>query len=133
MSDADADRDEGGRFSPLVSDDDILSAFDRTDDPVLTAAELADSLPISRSAVRERLLDLEEREVVARKTAGARAVVWWRVTDTDSDDDAPAAPLRELVGMVDEETAENARKRSKEWRERFERELDPTEEETRGA
>ena len=34
-------------------------------------------------------------------------------------DDAPAVPLRNLVGMLDEEAADRARERSHEWREAF--------------
>ncbi|MFC7010002.1 hypothetical protein [Halalkalicoccus salilacus] len=72
-------RDDSGRFAASVDDTDILEAIDQAPGPVATAAELADILPIGRRAIRERLLDLEERDKVARKTVGARSVVWWLI------------------------------------------------------
>ncbi|MFC7225559.1 hypothetical protein ACFQKF_21085 [Halalkalicoccus sp. GCM10025322] len=79
-------RDSGGRFAASVDDTAILKAIDQAPGPVATAAELADILPIGRRAIRERLLDLEERGKVARKTVGARSVVWWLSRDDTSDD-----------------------------------------------
>ncbi|WP_336345914.1 hypothetical protein [Halalkalicoccus ordinarius] len=79
-------RDGGGRFATSVDDTDILKAIDQAPGPVATAAELAEILPIGRRAIRERLLDLEERDKVARKTVGARSVVWWLSRDDTSDD-----------------------------------------------
>ena len=118
---SDADRDRGGKYTPTVSDEDILSAIDRAHAPIVTASELAEELPIGRGALRERLLDLEDRTLVDRKTVGARAVVWWLV-DTD-DRDAPAAPLRDLVGLLEEDAATVARERSRKWRHDFDREI----------
>lgn len=85
---SDANRDAGGKYTPAVSDEDILAAMTRISGPVVTAAELADVLPIGRRAIRERLIDLEEEGHVARKKVGGRAVVWW-VTDTEEADKTP--------------------------------------------
>lgn len=82
---SDSNRDAGGKYTPSVSDEDVLTAIDQVPGPVATAAELADVLPIGRRAIRERLLDLTERGEVARKTVGARSVVWWRTTDSDDE------------------------------------------------
>lgn len=82
---SDTNRDAGGKYTPSVSDKDILTAIDHAPGPVATAAELADVLPIGRRAIRERLLDLNEHGEVARKTVGARSVVWWRTTDSDEE------------------------------------------------
>lgn len=82
-------RDGGGRFAASVDDTDILEAIDQAPGPVATAAELADILPIGRRAIRERLLDLEERDKVARKTVGARSVVWWLTRDDATSDEMP--------------------------------------------
>lgn len=79
-------RDSGGKYTPSVSNEDILTAIDQAPGPVATAAELADVLPIGRRAIRERLLDLTERGEVDRKTVGARSVVWWRTTDSDDEE-----------------------------------------------
>lgn len=107
---ADADRDEGGKFTSVVTDTDILQAFDQSTAPVLTAAELAEDLPIGRGAVRERLLGLLDRGLLARKQVGSRAVVWWVTEDTEGSidgipDDDPlfSAPPVMATEPVDED------------------------------
>lgn len=119
------ERGSDGRFGTKVTDADLIEAIERADGPVVTAAELADELPIGRRAVRERLMDLRDRGLVDRKDVGARAVVWWLV-DTGGDDPAPAAPLEGLVGLLDEEGAARVRERSREVRESIDREADET-------
>ena len=74
---SDRKRSESGEYVETVSDNDILLAFDAADAPVLTSGELADRLPISRSAVNHRLNRMRERGLVDRKETGARAVAWW--------------------------------------------------------
>lgn len=69
-------RDEGGRFSEEVTDQEILKLFDRVGEP-MTAPELADELPITKEGVTHRLKRMQEDDLVERKKAGARAVVWW--------------------------------------------------------
>lgn len=110
---------------PEVSDDEILAVLRESDEPVLTAGEVAAKLVIGRRSVHDRLVDLHERGLLGRKDVGPRAV-WW--VDSDADDVAPAAPLRNIVGLLDEEAAERARARSREWRESFDDELQGTEE-----
>lgn len=119
------ERGSGGRFGTKVTDDDLIEAIERTDSPVVTAAELANELPIGRRAIRERLLDLHEREIVDRKDVGARAVVWWLV-DTEENAPAPAEPLKGLVGLLDEEGAARVRERSQEVRTAINEEVDET-------
>jgi len=70
-------RDADGNFEEKVSDQDVLIAFDTADEPVLTAAELAEQFPVSAEAVRQRLERLREEGKVGKKTTGARAVAWW--------------------------------------------------------
>ena len=87
---ADADRDEGGRYTATVSDEEIVAAIDQAPSPVVTAADLDEVLPIGRRAIRERLLDLLDQDRVARKKVGGRAVVWWRANEgTDDSDETP--------------------------------------------
>lgn len=69
-------RDEGGKFTEKVTEQDILKIFDRVGEP-MTAPELAEELPISKDTVTYRLKQMQEKELVGRKKAGARAVVWW--------------------------------------------------------
>ncbi len=75
-------RDDAGRFDETVSEQEILKVFDYEDDPVLTAAEVADGLgrfgkQITPEGVRNRLEGMSEKGLVSRKTFGARAVGWW--------------------------------------------------------
>ena len=104
-----------------VPPEDVLAVFDDRDDAAepLTAPEVAETLGASRRTVLNRLDDLRERGELASKKVGGRARVWW-VPDTES---APAAPLRRLVGMLDEEEADRAEQRQREWREGFDREI----------
>lgn len=102
-----------------VSDDAILQVFVDADAPVLTAREVADQLPISRSGVHPRLRNLAECGRLSRKEVGGRAVVWW--IEGDAETAAPAAPLKQLVGMLDPEAADRSEKRASEWRDRFDR------------
>lgn len=113
---------DGGTFRQRVTDSDVLEALREQPDPVATTGELAEVLGVSSETVRRHLTELHEQGLVDRKTVGARAVVWW-VLDVD-DSTAPAAPLRRLVGLLDEEAAAAARERSREWREAFDAEID---------
>jgi predicted ArsR family transcriptional regulator len=91
------DHTTGGHFARKVSDGEILAAIERVDEPVVTAAELADGLPIGRRALRDRLSALRERGVVDRKTVGARAVVWW-LTGEGTEDADGADSLADRIG-----------------------------------
>jgi DNA-binding transcriptional ArsR family regulator len=70
-------RDDSGQFSEKVSDNGVLKAFDRVADPVMTASELADELPMTREATTRRLGRMREAGLVDRKKTGARSVAWW--------------------------------------------------------
>lgn len=116
--------EETGEFTAQVTTSDTLAALRAHTEPVATAGDLTETLDVSAETVRRHLTTLQERGDVARKEVGARAVVWWAI---DSDrDDAPAAPLQNLVGLVDEETADRARERSEDWRESFDDEVGTT-------
>jgi predicted transcriptional regulator len=104
-----------------VSDDEILRVFRDTTDPVLTATEVAEELPIGKSGVHPRLRELAANGRLSRKDVGGRAVVWW--IENHSETEAPAAPLKKLVGMLSSEEADRAEERSREWREKFNREM----------
>jgi len=53
-----------------ISEQDILKVFDVTDDPFLTATEIADQLPVSRQAVNYRLEKMFEKGKVNKKKTG---------------------------------------------------------------
>lgn len=71
------DRDDSGRFTENVTEQDILKAFDRADAPFLTASELGEELGISRQAANYRLKKMRENGLVDRKQTGARSAGWW--------------------------------------------------------
>lgn len=75
---------KGGGRPQKITTDDVLEELQRIDEPVGTAAELAEKLGVSSQTVVRRLEELEEAEVVDRKHVGANAVVWWIIeTNTD--------------------------------------------------
>lgn len=64
--------------SATISDDRILECLNDTTDPVRTAPDLAEELPLGVDGIRHRLKQLEEDGRVRSKSVGARATVWWR-------------------------------------------------------
>lgn len=71
------ERGDGGQFEEKVSDQAVLLVFDAADEPVLTAAEVAEELPITREATGRRLNRMADEGLVGRKETGAHAVAWW--------------------------------------------------------
>ncbi|PSQ34153.1 hypothetical protein BRD08_10450 [Halobacteriales archaeon SW_10_66_29] len=67
---------------PRVTDEEILDVFQSTSDPVLSTAEVAESLPIERRSIFNRLQQLEEDGLLESKEIGGRNRVWW-VSDSD--------------------------------------------------
>jgi len=108
---------------PEVTAEDVLEVFESREDPgePLTAPEIAEELNCSRKTASKRLNQLAERGDLVSKKAGGRSRVWW-IPQTDTEG-APAAPLRKLVGMLNEDGADRARERSQEWREAFDEEM----------
>jgi len=90
----DQPRAKGGEFGEKVSEQDILKVFDDTEEPFLTASEVADRLPISREAVHYRLERMREKDLVGKKKTGARSVGWWAKVAPRLDPDV-AADLEE--------------------------------------
>lgn len=77
---------DGPGRKPTVSDDEILSIFRDSPDPVLSAPEVAESLSISRRGVLDRLRNLEEEEILSSKKVGGRRAVWWYPGHTSTSD-----------------------------------------------
>lgn len=63
---------------PRVTADEILALFEKTDDPVLSTAEVAEQLPLQRRSVYDRLVKLREDGELASKQIGGRNTVWWQ-------------------------------------------------------
>lgn len=62
---------------PEVSDKEILQVFKQSDDPVLTASEIAGELDIGRRGLLSRLEKLETDGFLKSKKVGGRSTVWW--------------------------------------------------------
>ena len=112
----------GGR-PRSVTDDEIVRHLRESGERVLTTSEVAEALDVSRRTAHRRLTSLAEEGRVERKDNGKRSAVWW--VESGSADDAPAAPLRRLVGGLDAEAAADARERSQAWRDEFDDEMAP--------
>ena len=96
----DTDRDNG-RFEEKVSDNDILLVFERHDAPFMSANEVAEELPITKSAVNHRLNKMCDDGLVAKKKIGARAAGWWALEAPRLSDETKAA-LNESASNQDE-------------------------------
>lgn len=82
-------RDEGGKFVETITPARVLTIMRESDDPIVTASEIADALDCTPEAATKKLKILEQQGRVARRKVGARAVVWWR-TETNTE-----PPLRD--------------------------------------
>lgn len=116
-----SEKGDGGRRPPKVTVDDVLEALKEYSDPIATIGDLTEVRPVSDETVRRRLGQLHDQGRVERKNVGANAVVWWPADEIEA---APAAPLRSLVGFVEEDVAAKARERSRSWRDSFDREME---------
>ena len=76
--------DERRGRKPTVSDEEILTVFRDSDDPVLIASEIAEKVDIGRRAVNYRLEKLESEGVLRSKSVGGRSTVWWLPEHTDT-------------------------------------------------
>lgn len=86
---------DGGR-KPRVTDDDLLEVLRLADDPVLSTAEIAESVSIQRRSVLNRLRRLENEKKVDSKTIGGRNTVWWLPDDTQYATDKQVDPSSEI-------------------------------------
>lgn len=68
-----------------VSDEEILSVFKATDDPVLSTKEVADAIGLSRRATFDRLNRLDDEGKITHKKIDKRRTVWW-LNSVDSGD-----------------------------------------------
>jgi DNA-binding Lrp family transcriptional regulator len=108
---------------PRVSDEEILAVLREADSPVLSTADLAESLPIARRTALNRLKQLRERGVVESYTVGGRNTVWW-ATDSavlTSDIESAADRLDGFGAFADnDEFVEEVERVREELREGFE-------------
>jgi predicted transcriptional regulator len=76
----------GTHGNTMVTDEELLAAFDDIPGPYVTASELAETLPISRTAINKRLNRLHEEGRVGRKQPIQQFVGWWKLEDKMPDD-----------------------------------------------
>ena len=62
---------------PSVTDDEFLELFRTAEDPVLSTAEVAEQVSLSRRSVYNRLVSLREEGWLEGKQIGGRNTVWW--------------------------------------------------------
>lgn len=66
--------------NPSITDNEILSLFQNTTDPVLSTAEVTEQAPLARRSVYDRLVALREDGKLDSKEIGGRNTVWWLPT-----------------------------------------------------
>ena len=71
------DRDEEGRYTPMRSDEEILSVIREGRPPAQTASSIANELELTRPSVYERLRTLEEAGEVESANLTQRVKIWW--------------------------------------------------------
>lgn len=119
------ERDEDGKFEGEITEQDILRVLDSSGEPVLTASEVADELPVGDKAVYLRLRDMHADGIVGRKKVGGRAVVWWAKVEPRTElDDPEGRDIEEFRGTLETdksaaELVEEARETDREREERF--------------
>jgi hypothetical protein len=91
------ERGDSGQYVPTVGGDDVLDVLTAVDGPVVTTADVADALDVSRETARRKLNALVDDGALAkRKTAGR--VVFWRPDDgggepaSGGENPAPSTP-----------------------------------------
>lgn len=67
---------------PTISDEQILELFRDSEDPILTASEIASQVDMTRRWVLDRLKDLEMEGHLQSKKVGGRSTVWWLPGET---------------------------------------------------
>lgn len=63
---------------------DVIEAIESSNDPAVTAGEIAKELGFTNRAILNRLEELEADGVVVSKKVGARATVWWLKGHSDA-------------------------------------------------
>lgn len=60
-----------------TTDEEILMAFAKHPEPVITASEVADRVGMTNAGINKRLQSLADDGLIIRKEVGARAVIYW--------------------------------------------------------
>ena len=82
-------RDDSGQFVEEFTLDSVIGVLRERESPVVTAKEVGEALGYSAEAARQKLLELRDQGLVARRQVGAGAVVWWLVDDDPTPEEPP--------------------------------------------
>lgn len=74
-------RDDDGRYTSTVNDDDLLHFFDSGQRDFYSAQEIADEFEFDRSQAHRRLSQLTDEDELEQVKLGSRNVVYWRPRD----------------------------------------------------
>jgi|APHM01.1.fsa_nt_gi hypothetical protein len=92
------ERGDSGQFVNTVEGDDVLDVLAAVEGPVVTSADVADGLDVTRETARRNLNPLvDDGTLDRRKTAGR--VVYWRASGAESTEAADGDD--DLVAVVD--------------------------------
>jgi len=75
------ERNESGQYIEEITLEDVIGVLRESNWPVATAKEVGEKLDCSGEAARQKLLELRDQDIVARRQVGAGAVVWWPTSD----------------------------------------------------
>lgn len=76
-------RDDSGRYTSEVTDEDVLGVFESVEGPTITTTDVVNALGCSREVARQRLNSLAERGLVKRRKSG-QVVLWWRTDEEEN-------------------------------------------------
>jgi hypothetical protein len=89
------ERGDDGQYRSTVEGDDVVQVFDTVRGPVVTSADVADELGVTRETARRRLNRLvDDGSLSKRKTAGR--VVYWQSEPQRPNDQGGTTEKREL-------------------------------------
>jgi predicted RNase H-like HicB family nuclease len=74
-------RDDRGRYTSTVTDEELLHFFDAAQRDFYSAREIASEFDLDRTQAHRRLSRLDEEGELERVKVGNRNVVWWRPRD----------------------------------------------------
>lgn len=70
------ERNDSGRYVETVGPTDVLATFDAVDGPVITSTDVAEQLDCTTEAARQKLKQLVEDDILARRRTGRTFVYW---------------------------------------------------------
>lgn len=63
---------------PMVTETDIQREIKSSDEPFVTATDIADSMGVARQTAYKHLQRMHETGELRKRKIGSSAVIWWR-------------------------------------------------------